>query len=176
MTSNTQGDKEEARECLCMVCDQKYPVWYAPNDLWNKVMRAPDGREESEKVPFICLMCFTKEAERQGVKYAAWKLTVKNKEDAFDLKALADQLESMWATSRKYSDGWMHMAGLVSEWHQQTLERERLEAQTQLLEKLIRMSEVIGVGYAVVREEHIRAELSALTNKDKDSKDTPDHE
>lgn len=76
-TPNTQS--ESPRECLCMVCSQEYPVWYAPNDLWNVVMRTPDGREASEKVPFICPLCFTKEAERQGVHPTVWKLTAEQK-------------------------------------------------------------------------------------------------
>lgn len=34
-------------------------------------------------------------------------------EDELKQKSLADGLESMWITSRKYRDPWMHMAGLL---------------------------------------------------------------
>lgn len=67
---------KEIRELLCMVCGVEHPVWYAPNDIWNAVMRWPDGREASEKIPFICPTCFVIEAERRGIKGAAWQLTI----------------------------------------------------------------------------------------------------
>ena len=57
---------KEKRELLCEVCDEEYLGWYALNPLWNKIMRYPDGKEVSEKINFICLNCFTKEAERLG--------------------------------------------------------------------------------------------------------------
>ncbi len=44
------------------------------------------------------------------------------------------------------------------------------EKQIELLERLYRKSEVIGVGYAIVREEHITQELTALRQKGQDEK------
>src|SRR5689334_13046519 len=55
----------EPRELLCMVCDRDYPVWFAPNRLWNPVMRRPDG---SDEYPFICPTCFGNIAVQRGVK------------------------------------------------------------------------------------------------------------
>lgn len=68
--------KKEKRELLCEVCDHDYPIWYAPNPIWNKIMRWPDGREASEKISFICPTCFVMEAERLGIrsKGKAWVL------------------------------------------------------------------------------------------------------
>lgn len=54
----------EPRELLCMVCDRDYPTWYAPNWLWNKVMRLPDG---SDRFPFVCPTCFALKAIQAGV-------------------------------------------------------------------------------------------------------------
>ena len=55
--------EQEARELLCMICGKEHPVWFAPNDLWNRVMRREDG---SDLYPFVCPTCFAVEAERQG--------------------------------------------------------------------------------------------------------------
>jgi hypothetical protein len=59
------------RECLCQLCDTEYPVWFAPNKLWNSVMRDPDG---ADKYAFVCMNCFAKEAEKKGIKPTAWRL------------------------------------------------------------------------------------------------------
>ena len=67
---------KEVRECLCMLCDKEYPVWYADNEIWNAVMRYPDGREASEKIPFVCISCFIKEAERLKTDVRVWHLSV----------------------------------------------------------------------------------------------------
>lgn len=52
------------REGLCMSCKQEYPVWYAPNALWNQVMRQSDG---SDIMPFVCPTCFAVAAREAGV-------------------------------------------------------------------------------------------------------------
>lgn len=52
-----------ARELLCMICGSDYPVWYAPNDLWNRVVRRPDGSDEWD---FLCPGCFTRIAAERG--------------------------------------------------------------------------------------------------------------
>lgn len=52
------------RELLCMICDSEYPVWSAPNDLWNRVIRRPDGSDEWD---FLCPGCFTRVAAERGV-------------------------------------------------------------------------------------------------------------
>lgn len=71
MTPHPIG-KDELREGLCMKCNQEYPVWFAPNELWNPVMRNADG---SDRYPFICPTCFAMEAELRGIRPTAWKLT-----------------------------------------------------------------------------------------------------
>lgn len=67
--SRPQED-EGPRELLCMVCHHDYPVWFAPNELWNRVMRTPDGRETSETIPYICPTCFGLKAHAMGVRGA----------------------------------------------------------------------------------------------------------
>jgi hypothetical protein len=47
-----------------MICDRDYPVWFAPNDLWNRVVRLPDG---SDRWPFLCPTCFGMKAVEVGV-------------------------------------------------------------------------------------------------------------
>lgn len=63
------------RELLCQLCNQEYSVWFAPNPIWNQVMRYPDGREASEKYHFVCPNCFIKIAEKRGLKTTGWMLT-----------------------------------------------------------------------------------------------------
>lgn len=62
------------RELLCQLCNAEYCVWFAPNPIWNKVMRHPDGREASEKYSFICPNCFMKTAEELGIT-PVWEVT-----------------------------------------------------------------------------------------------------
>ena len=62
------------REGLCELCDTEYGIWFAPNPIWNKVMRHPDGREASEKHGFVCPNCFIKQAESVGLTHI-WKLS-----------------------------------------------------------------------------------------------------
>ena len=78
-------EKHPHQELSCELCHRDYPVWYAPNDLWNKVMRAPDDREASEKHAFVCPTCFAMEAERQGVNGTAWVLNIEQKKDQAQL-------------------------------------------------------------------------------------------
>ena len=63
------------RELHCEDCDRDYVVWFAPNDLWNRVVRAkyPDGPD-----PFLCPTCFTVRADKDGVKYTAFEVRVEN--------------------------------------------------------------------------------------------------
>jgi hypothetical protein len=56
----------DVRELLCQRCNQEYPVWYAPNELWNAVQR--------EGEHFFCLTCFAVVAEERGVVTVSWIL------------------------------------------------------------------------------------------------------
>ena len=59
-----EGERGEPRELLCMVCNHDYPVWFAPSDLWNRVVRTPAG---SDRWPFLCPTCFGMKANEAGV-------------------------------------------------------------------------------------------------------------
>ena len=71
-------DKPVASESICQVCTGYNPVWFAPNELWNKVMRHPDGREVSEKHHFVCPNCFIKTARMLGIQ-PIWRLDEQKK-------------------------------------------------------------------------------------------------
>lgn len=62
--------KPAVRELLCQRCDLEYPVWFAPNELWNRV--AKDGEH------FLCPNCFAVLAEARGASAIRWQLIPDN--------------------------------------------------------------------------------------------------
>jgi hypothetical protein len=48
-------------ELLCQNCDREHPVWYAPNRLWDEVVKDPDAHA-------LCPTCFWSMAEDAGYK------------------------------------------------------------------------------------------------------------
>lgn len=60
-------------EGVCELCNVEYGVWFAPNPIWNKIMRHPDGKEVSEKYNFVCPNCFIRTAEALGI-HRVWEL------------------------------------------------------------------------------------------------------
>lgn len=62
----------ERRECHCEDCDRDYVTWFAPNELWNAVMR-PHGEVGGE--PFLCASCFALRADAAGVEHTGFLLT-----------------------------------------------------------------------------------------------------
>lgn len=50
----------------CQDCGTKNPVWFAPNELWNKVME--------NKQMIVCPNCFINRAEAKGIKPTGWLL------------------------------------------------------------------------------------------------------
>lgn len=58
------------RELLCQQCGRDYPVWFAPNELWNAAIRVGEH--------FLCPTCFALLAEqREAVgPHAIWRLEV----------------------------------------------------------------------------------------------------
>lgn len=59
-------------EDICQRCISPNPVWFAPNELWNEVMR-PEG-EGSEPYDFLCPNCFI---DLTGDKVKIWELKAK---------------------------------------------------------------------------------------------------
>ncbi len=51
---------------ICQNCHQAYGVWFAANEVWNKVI--PD------RVGMLCPNCFINRAERQGFECTGWQL------------------------------------------------------------------------------------------------------
>lgn len=56
-------------EGSCDRCERAYPVWFAPSDVWNRVIRLPDG---SDQFPFLCPLCFMMLAEQRGYVTTGW--------------------------------------------------------------------------------------------------------
>jgi hypothetical protein len=70
-TANAGPLKPSIRELLCQFCDREYVVWFAPNDLWNRVV--------GDRASFLCPTCFTVAADEAGVEYTAFEVRVENK-------------------------------------------------------------------------------------------------
>lgn len=71
------GGEREVRELLCQRCDREYPVWSAPNDLWNRVVRDHGGDGYGARPlrdRFLCPSCFGMLAEERGIKVTPWLL------------------------------------------------------------------------------------------------------
>ena len=60
-----------ARELLCGSCHREYVCWFAPNEIWNAIMRDASGNESQ---PFLCPTCFTSIAEARGIIPIAWRI------------------------------------------------------------------------------------------------------
>lgn len=82
---------DNREEGVCERCDRKYPVWFAPNDLWNAVMRASG----SDLWQFVCLDCFTLFAEATGHTTTAWVLTTEEKFNEAHLYKTVDQVTAI---------------------------------------------------------------------------------
>lgn len=62
-----------APESMCERCKGPNVVWFAPNDLWNRV--APE-------LGILCPICFIREAESKGIVPTGWMLTEEVAADA----------------------------------------------------------------------------------------------
>lgn len=58
---------------VCQECGGPNPVWFAPNELWNRVMGGPDATGDPGGV--LCPACFIAKAEEHGQCPTAWVLT-----------------------------------------------------------------------------------------------------
>ncbi len=54
-------------EAICDDCNGPNVTWFAPNDLWNRAAREPDGTD-----PMLCPRCFIIRAKAVGIKGSAW--------------------------------------------------------------------------------------------------------
>jgi len=53
-------------ETGCQECGGENPVWFAPHDLWNRVMGGEDCKDDPGGI--LCPVCFIRRAERVGIK------------------------------------------------------------------------------------------------------------
>lgn len=58
----------------CQRCGGPNVIWFAPNELWNRVVGSPNG--------ILCPVCFIKMAEAMGIS-TTWRL---EPEDAINLQ------------------------------------------------------------------------------------------
>lgn len=58
-------------EDTCEECGGRNVVWFAPNDLWNRVMRGGD-RGAPDVLEIVCPVCFIRRAEAAGVEATGW--------------------------------------------------------------------------------------------------------
>lgn len=58
-----QRESDQPTEGHCERCRREYPVWCAPNEIWNRVVRDEH---------FLCMDCFARLAEERGLKPTAW--------------------------------------------------------------------------------------------------------
>ena len=71
-TEPTEGFRDEM---VCDRCHRRHDcVWFAPSDVWNRVMRGGD-QAAGDEFPFCCPICFIQLAEERGVETAGWLVT-----------------------------------------------------------------------------------------------------
>lgn len=57
----------EITEDICQDCERENPVWFAPNEWWNRVV--------PETIHFLCPNCFILRAQKKDFKnVSAWKV------------------------------------------------------------------------------------------------------
>jgi hypothetical protein len=72
-----------ASENACQDCGVDNPVWFAPNELWNRVMGGPDAHDDPGG--YLCPVCFIVHAKAAGIDPTGWFLT----EEQLDTEASA---------------------------------------------------------------------------------------
>jgi hypothetical protein len=60
----------QRRELLCERCDREHPVWFAPNAVWNAVVRP--NPDQGDEFAFLCPLCFIVLAEERGMVPSGW--------------------------------------------------------------------------------------------------------
>jgi len=159
-TDQTNKEIDERRELLCERCACEYNIWFAPNTLWNKVMRHPDGREASEKYQFCCPRCFTYTAEALGL-CGIWKLDLET-----STKPQANTLDEIRKAVR---DG---LANHTGEWLNGFVTKDNytVEQSTQLLNNICESKRLNNNIQALIaeayKEGYIARGIETLTNKE----------
>ena len=54
-------------EMPCQECGGPNPAWFAPHELWNRVMGGPDAKDDPGGI--VCPLCFM-----QKLPDAIWKI------------------------------------------------------------------------------------------------------
>ena len=69
---STLNDLRNVGDMQCHECGDHNPIWFAPHDIWNRVVGGPDATDDPGGV--LCPNCFLKKA---GAVFpnTVWKLT-----------------------------------------------------------------------------------------------------
>lgn len=62
--------RKAKQELLCQNCNHKHSIWYAPDDIWNKLVR--HGVTIADDYQFLCPNCFIKLYEKKLGKRFRW--------------------------------------------------------------------------------------------------------
>ena len=54
----------EKLELICEKCSRDYPIWSAPNEVWNEVIR---DEVAGDCFQFLCPTCFVVRAAMMGI-------------------------------------------------------------------------------------------------------------
>lgn len=82
---------EDHPESHCQKCGGPNIVWFAANDLWNRVVG------EEEECSIVCPICFVEMAEAKGIKPPAWQVVKEATESEMaTLDAEAERLANMY--------------------------------------------------------------------------------
>jgi len=95
-------NKGEPRELLCQRCNREYVVWYAPNELWNAVIRNNPTGDEGSQESFLCACCFMELAAERGYD-PVWVVTdaFKYEDEMAELRTLRGHVAEL----QKRSEG-----------------------------------------------------------------------
>lgn len=70
LVARSANTAETRGEGICDRCLHDYVVWYTPNDVWNRVVRANGGGgygDDPGRDVFLCPACFTKLGAERGI-------------------------------------------------------------------------------------------------------------
>lgn len=75
-SARVESAKPKYPNDICMDCGRHCIVWFADNEVWNRVI-SPENR-----FLMLCPTCFVVRAEAQGIKTTGWKMTPEDYDSA----------------------------------------------------------------------------------------------
>lgn len=85
----------------CQMCDQRYPAWRAPDDLWNLVMGGPEATDDPGGM--LCPTCFLRLADVRAPQRGAWVVGTPARPES----AVREERDAQWRAGRDaLADRW----------------------------------------------------------------------